>query len=510
MRRLAVISMLAALAACGGDRSAAVQYADGGLGWVDDYADPGEAAVAEAVRNLPFKQEVWRFKFNDKPIARLTLSGDQLFAETPDFRVMGMDRFTGRVQWIFKVHTETPLDWAPVVAEGVPEEIRQLEADLKLVNRQIDDKLKELGPGKETQALQKKRNEYRERLRVAAFGDNVYFISRQVLYCLDRISGGLRWTHRLGFIPSAQPYAIRSFIFIPGADLSRVWALDVEKKGAEVTSYKTSITNRINQVMNRPIFAAPSLYFVCHDGNVYSFNVDNGNLNWTYPTERQLMADPILYTYKQEGAAEAKPAGAPKDGAAPAMEKKPEAGAMAAPAMGAPAMGAPAADDKGAKKKAQATTQFLFAGGTDNTFYAIDSNSGGIAWKYECGAPIKSAAAAKDTTVYVKTEEGALHAFEVNPQHRDAKGAVIGPRRNGNLRWKVPLAERFLFKGKERVYIIGPEKEIWAMNEMTGQVVGRYKTDFLQHVLTNTSDEFVYVANSAGYVYCLKESRTDY
>jgi hypothetical protein len=44
-----------------------------------------------------------------------------------------------------------------------------------------------------------------ERLRVAAFGDNVYFISRQVLYCLDRISGGLRWTRRLGFVPSARP-----------------------------------------------------------------------------------------------------------------------------------------------------------------------------------------------------------------------------------------------------------------------------------------------------------------
>jgi outer membrane protein assembly factor BamB len=513
MKRLAVVALLASLAACGGERSyAAPQYADG-AGFVDDFSDPGEAAVAEAVRALPFRHEEWRFKFNDKPIARLTLAGDQLFAETPDYRVVGMDRFNGRIQWIFKVHTETPLDWAPVVAEGVPEEIRQLEADLRLVNRQIDDKLKELGPGKETQALQKKRNEYRERLRVAAFGDNVYFISRQVLYCLDRISGGLRWTHRLAFIPSAQPYAIRNFVFIPGADLSRVWALDVEKKGVEVTSYKTSITNRINQVMNRPIFSAPSLYFVCHDGNVYSFNVDTGSLNWTYPTERELMADPIVYTYRHEGPVEGKPAAAPaKEGEAPAMEKKPEAGAMAAPAMAAPAMGAPAAgDDKAAaKKKAVATTQFLFAGGTDNTFYALDANSGGIVWKYECGAPIKSPAVAKDSTVYVKTEEGALHAFEVYPLHRDPKGNVIGPRRNGALRWKVPLAERFLFKGKERVYIIGPEREIWAMNEKSGQVVGRYRTDLLQHVLTNASDEYVYVANAAGYVYCLKESRTDY
>ena len=68
----------------------------------------------------------------------------------------------------------------------------------------------------------------------------------------------------------------------------------------------------------------------------------------------------------------------------------------------------------------------------------------------------------------------------------------------------------FLFKGKERVYIIGPNVDIWAMNETSGEVIGRYKTDLLQHIPTNTMDEFIYVANSAGYVYCLRESRKDY
>jgi outer membrane protein assembly factor BamB len=501
MRRLALLLALSTLAACG-QRSSPAQYADDG-GFASDFSDPGENAVAAAVRALPFKEEVWRFKFNDKRIARMTLSGDQLFVETPDHRVLAMDRFNGRIQWIFKIDTETPLDWAPVVAEGVPEEIRQLEDSLRLVNRQIDDKLKEKGPGEETQKLQKKRNEFRERLRVAAFGDNVYFISRQTLYCLDRVSGGLRWTNRLPFVPGAQPYAIRSFVFVPAADLARVWALDVEKKGVEVTSYKAGITNRINQIMNRPIFSAPSLYFVCHDGNIYSFNVDSGTLNWTYPTERELMADPVLYRYGHEGPVEAKPGAAP---AAP-LGEAPKEGEMAAP----PAMGAPAGgDDKAKGKKAVATTTFLFAGGMDNTFYAVDANSGGIVWKYECGAPIKTMAHAKDATVYVKTDGGALHAFEVYPLHKDAKGNVLGPKRNGQLRWKVPLAERFLIKGKERVYIIGPNEEIWAVNEKSGEVVGRYKIDLLSHIPSNTSDEYMYVANSAGYVYCLRESRKDY
>ena len=237
----------------------------------------------------------------------------------------------------------------------MPEEIRDLEAQLRLVNRQIDDTLKEKGVGKETQNLQKKRNEYRERLRVAAFGDNVYFISRQVIYCLDRLNGGLRWTHRLGFVPSARPFAIRNFVFVPGADSARVWVLDVEKKGTEVTSYRASIMNRENQIMNSPVFSDPSLYFICHDGAVYCFKVKTGTLTWTYQTERALRADPTVYVVQVDRERRSEPKRAPAaPGAAPAMDaaapRWTRSDGMAAPAMGAPAMGAPGAKDERKKK----------------------------------------------------------------------------------------------------------------------------------------------------------------
>ena len=172
-------------------------------------------------------------------------------------------------------------------------------------------------------------------------------------------------------------------------------------------------------------------------------------------------------------------------------------------------MGAPAAKDD--KKKATATTRFLFIGSTDNAFYALDADGGNCIWKYECGSVIKSAATAKDSTVYVATEDGALHAFEVMPMHRDPKtNAAVGNKRNGNLRWKLPMAERFIFKGKERVYVMGPRKEIWAVDEMSGATLGRYPTNLLQFVLTNAKDEYIYVANASGHVFCLKESRQTY
>jgi outer membrane protein assembly factor BamB len=509
VRTSPLAALLLTLAACGGSLGQA-EFTDGAF--VTDTGDPGESVIADEVRRLPFKHVEWEYKFNNRAISRLTLAGDQLFVETPDHAVIAMDRFNGRTQWMFKIDTLTPLDWPPTVAAGVPEEIRQLETDLRSVNRQIDDKLKELGVGKETQALQKKRNELRERLRVATFGDNVYFISHQVLYCLDRLSGGLNWTARLTFVPSAKPYAVRNYVFVPGADLARVWVLDVTKRGQEVTFYKADITSRENQVMNAPVFSDPSLFFVSHDGKVYCYRVTDGALTWTYATERSLRADPVVYTFKDELVPGG--AGAPADANKPAGgdEKKPDAMA-APPAMAAPAMGAPAAgkDEKGGKKKATATTRFLFVGGTDNAFYALDADGGNLIWKYECGGEIKSAAIAKDQTVYVRTEEGALHAFEINPQHREAKtGAALGSKRNGSMRWKIPLAERFLFKGKEFVYILGPRREIWALMEKTGEVVGRYPTEYLQHLLSNAADEYVYVANAAGYIYCLKESRQSF
>jgi hypothetical protein len=38
----------------------------------------------------------WEYKFNNRPINRLTLGGDQPFIETPDNPVVAMNRFSGQ------------------------------------------------------------------------------------------------------------------------------------------------------------------------------------------------------------------------------------------------------------------------------------------------------------------------------------------------------------------------------------------------------------------------------
>ena len=116
MRALALIVMLGSLAACGERISPEQQYSteEG-----QSYSGADENSVVAEVRTLPWKHVEWEYKFNNRPIRRLTLGGDQLFIETPDNTVVAMNRFTGQTSWIFRINTDTPLDWAPVVASGV-------------------------------------------------------------------------------------------------------------------------------------------------------------------------------------------------------------------------------------------------------------------------------------------------------------------------------------------------------------------------------------------------------
>ena len=438
--------------------------------------DPGPAAVETEVQSLPFKHVVWDHRFS-KEISRITLGSAHLYLETPDHKVVAVDRFTGEAKWEHHVDTDTPLEWPPVEASGVPEEIRALEVALVQKNRDIDTMLKTKGPGEETRKLQKERDQLRDNLVVAQFGDNTYFISAETLYCLVRTTGKMLWTKRLRtFVPSARPFAIRDYLFVPGADLSRVWALDVKSgKGSEAVFYKTSIGTHDKAITNQPVYYSPSLYFVSHDGRVYSYTA-NGTFRWAYETEDELRADPVLYPSS-----------------------------------------IPYTDERGQPQQYHVLS--LFVGGFDHAFYAVDATSGGLLWKYETAGEIKTPAVAKDSTVYVKTEGGALFAFDALPMHRNKAGKVEAPRqpnpewpwkRNGILRWKLPMGERFLVKGKETVYVLGPNREIFSMEEMAGQVRGRYPLSTLRLVVTNPIDDILYVASPAGYVYALRESKEKY
>ncbi len=457
---LASAALVLALGGCGGPRIRDP--------WErPNTSDPGMEAVRAEALSLPFKEEVWSHQFKDWKIARISLGAEYLYLETPDCRVAAVDRRTGVPAWVFQVDSGTPIDWVPSEASGVPEEIRELEGQIRGLNRQIDDVIKAEGPGAKSQALTRDRNNARQKLTVAQQGDNVYFCSRQVMYCLVRTTGTLLWKKRLNFAPSGRPFATRNYIFVPGADLARVWRLDVEKRGEETSYYPATMGSGDRSIVTRPVFHT-SLYFVAGDGNAYSYDVDGGRLNWTYPTLDKLAAEPVIHERAEKYL--------------------------------------DSAGKEGTRKK-----RYLLIGGLDYALYALDADNGKLEWKYETAGYLKSAAVVKDDTVYVKTEGGSLFALEIDPQHRDPKtGAAMGTRRNGQLRWKLPLGERFLVKGSDSVLVLGPKDEVYQVREKTGEIVGRTQLNQIHYVLTNTQDGMLYVATGAGHVFALKESGEKY
>src|SRR5262249_33645097 len=161
---------------------------------------------------------------------------------------------TGKLEWTFRSADGTMPDWPPVVAQGVAEEIQRLEGDLRQVTGELDQALREKGVGPESRGLQRKRNELRERLRVCDFGDHAYVVSRQVLSCLSRTTGALKWRNLLGFAPSGPPFALRTLLFVPEAATARIHVLDVEKNGALVAHYAPPVAARANPTLGGPVY----------------------------------------------------------------------------------------------------------------------------------------------------------------------------------------------------------------------------------------------------------------
>jgi hypothetical protein len=463
-RLTAVLLLLLAAAGCRSSSQIQESYAR-----LNATGSADQEAVATEVSNLPFKKRKWDHRFSEWPIRRLSIGRENLFIETPDYKVACINRFDGLTKWVFEIPTRSILDWTPTEPAEVYEQIRSFSEQLTAQTRVVEDLIKAEGLGPKAQEAQREKNRLYQLLNAAQRGDNVYLVSRQILYCIARQTGKLLWQRPLPFAPSAKGFATRESIFIPAGDRPQVWRLDVEKRGEPLQSFPANVGGGDRSIMNVPIIESSHLYFVCADGLCYAYNVNSGEQEWTYPAHSKLAADPLLHQVKEKY----------KDSAG---------------------------------RDTYRTKKYLFIGGLDYALYCIDPDTGTLTWKYETGGFLRSPIVVKDTTVYVKSDEGALHALELDPQHRNAKtSAAEGPKRFGNQRWKLPLGERFLVKGgSDRVLVLGPQSELYQIVETTGAIVGRFPLVEITHVLTNPWDPILYVATDGGAVYALEESGSSY
>lgn len=392
---------------------------------------PSGEGRGQAQPDLKFARIEWELQTKGE-VVRTTATNDQLFVEMRDGVMNALDRFTGKLEWTLQIAGGSLPDWPPVVAQAVPEDIRQLEADLRRVGQDIDRTLQEKGVGPESQGLQKRRNTIRERLRVAEHGDNVYVVARGSVICIGRKSGALKWTNQPAFTPSGPPFAIRDYLFVPEAARARVHALDVNKGGAEVLEYAPPAGERPNPTLGGPVYADPSLFFIAPDGTVYCYRVTDGTLIWKFETGAGQIRGPIVHVLTV----------------------------------------------------GRVTTRLLLFS-VGQTLYAMEADAGLRLWSYDCGAPLHDAPMVGGDTVYVRTETGTLLALEALP-------AVLPKARQGRLRWQQGGCDRFLLRTPTRAYVLGVNREILAVDESTGGVSERYATGPFGEFAGRSSDGRLY------------------
>jgi outer membrane protein assembly factor BamB len=392
---------------------------------------------------LPFKTN-WELTVPGK-VTALTPAGAMLFiSEASPLQISAVDTTLGRLSWTFAPGGAPPPAWPPVVAQGLAGELQDLNAALREANAQIDDRLKESGPGPGTTALQKKRNAIRERLRVASACDHLYLVYGTEIYALERTTGALKWKRLLGFTPTARPLATRNYVFLADGSAGRVRVLDVERKGQEVTSYEGPVAGGL-------AYADPYVVFGGRDRFLRAFKIADGTLVWKLPVAGAVRLDPTIEIVR--------------------------------------------GDTRDRAERPMTERVALVASGRVLT--AVGLESGLLAWQFDCGAEITSGPVRKEDAVYVGTADGALSALDLRPPADVA----------GRLRWKCPGGERFVIKTGGLVYVQGGPRTLIAVRESTGEVAGRYSLASDAQIAVNPADGLLYLAGPGGRVVCLADER---
>jgi outer membrane protein assembly factor BamB len=467
VRTAAALLLLLGVLGCGSPEARPESYGNGSA--PSTGGDANQESVLVEVGNLPFKKRRWDHRFSEWTIQRFSLGREYLYIETPDHKVVAIDRFEGLTKWVFDIPSRTGLDHTPSEASEVYDQVRTYEEALRAQVRVIEDLLKTEGPGLKSQEAQREKNRLTQLLNAAQRGDNVYLVARQILYCIARTTGKWLWSKDLPFAPSSKAYATRESIYIAAADNSQVWRLDVERRGESLQRFPANVGSGDRTILNTPLVDGAQLFFVSADGNCYCYDVNKGDQKWTFKALDKLAADPTLHKVRET-----------------------------------------VRDSAG--RESVRTRRYLLCGGLDYALYCIDPNDGQLIWKYETGGFLRSPILVKGASVYVKSDDGALFSLELDPQHRNSKtGATEGVYRTGKRRWKLPLGERFVVRGgDDRVLALGPASELYLMNDRTGEIAGRYPMVDIRHVLSNPWDSILYVATEWGHVFALEESGSQY
>lgn len=414
---------------------------------------PSKATLEELLTELkPLEaQYFWHISLERGKIVRMSLTSEEILIETDADLLVCVDRHSGERRWVYEL--PAPLNWAPVTPPSIPQEIADLE---KKLERAYDLEIQELNKEKRDQdplVIERCGNEqefYKGQIRLAVNSDNLYFVTKGSLYCLDRKSGQEVWTARLKFVPSARPYAVKDWVFVPAADSAKVWALSVPKKGDHVMFYTPSLEDE-NQIFNQPIYIDKVLVFGAHDKKLHAFIYSTGKKLWEADLGAPVKCDPVEHKYKTT---------------------LPDGKIL--------------------------EYHLIAIGGLDRYFYAIDADSGTIVWKYFTDVTIKTPAICKDDTIYVRMDNRELVAFYAIPIDEGI------PTRVGKIKYRFSSMNSFLVKGQKDPYLLTQQNSIMRVDNLNGNLIKKADFNKLQFFLTNIHDNTLYASTDDGFLVAVK------
>lgn len=426
--------------------------------------------VRRTIDALPTNEVLWEHHLDVTRVRRVTLGVEHLYVEADKGMLIAISRRDGMVAWMYGHRVGHIASWPPVEVGSVVHNwldmeaqeqkllasIRRLSRKTKLTDAELD----------QLDALRNQRSDIGGRIQLDIPYDNLYFVTDNILHCLQRRSGRLLWTRRLTYSASARPAASRAVVYISSAAPPRVNAHSVDDKGRRFTFYRAAMTARDNFVTESPIYDEPNIIFPSNDGTIYAFDASSTSgpgLAWLFNTDDTIRG-PLSSTFYTEERLE--PGGTVRS----------------------------------------VGHQLVFATALNKNLYAIETGAGALFWKMNLGGYVNSPVIVSGDTLYVRVENDALMALDVAPAVTAEDGTFKRTQRTGRLRWQLPAGRRFVLRLKDRrVLVMGPRRQLYEMDDSDGRVRNRHSTFGLDYVLTNTGDGVLYVVTRAGRIFALRE-----
>lgn len=239
---------------------------------------------------LPIKRYEWTNNLGfDKRVVDAWTGAQHIYLETSSHDLWAISRRTGDAVWVYSLTSS--LKFPPTLVSNLPSQVRDVEQQMREVQDQLSTERAKITPDEERiSELQSNLDSLRSQLDSLRSNDRLYLIAGTTLHAVDRKLGTQEDQISLTFAPSAQPFANKNRLVIPGygRDFVHFYPHDTLNENLdERVRLDSPIKTRINQTEDLFLLPASS-------GTLYGYSLDEGWV-WRKDTGGELEARPVLH-----------------------------------------------------------------------------------------------------------------------------------------------------------------------------------------------------------------------